>query len=234
MDIFGTAILDYQLKKYSEDIITRSSLDEEDIIPVPYLFRDYSSMPKIERKALQLCRGEILDIGCGAGSHSLYLQEKEHHVVALDNSLGAIKTCTIRGIKKVVQSNIMDYNEKEYDTLLLLMNGIGLAGNLANLNPFLLHLKSLLKRNGQIILDSSDIIYMFDVDEDGGIWVPGSNDYYGEVTFTMQYKKEQGPKFKWLYLDFDTLQKAADMVNLNCELICEGEHYDYLARLTFQ
>ncbi|MFT7067027.1 MAG: 2-polyprenyl-3-methyl-5-hydroxy-6-metoxy-1,4-benzoquinol methylase, partial [Sediminicola sp.] len=75
-DIFGNAILDYQLGTYTEDIKTYSSLDEEDIIPVPYLFRTYKAMPTVEQQALKLCKGSVLDVGCGAGSHSLYLQEK--------------------------------------------------------------------------------------------------------------------------------------------------------------
>lgn len=75
-DIFGKAIADYQAGNYSEDIITYSSLEEEDTIPLPYLFRDYKKMPPVEQKALKLCKGSVLDIGCGAGSHSLYLQKK--------------------------------------------------------------------------------------------------------------------------------------------------------------
>jgi len=232
MDIFGNAVLDYQQGNYTEDIITRSSLDEEDIIPLPYLFRSYKSMPALEQKALQLCKGKILDIGSGAGSHSLYLQENGLNVTALDSSKGAIETCKLRGIQQVLQSDIVNYSNEHYETLLLLMNGIGLAGALSNLNPFLLHLKSILSSNGQIILDSSDIIFMFDTDEDGGIWIPGSTAYYGEVTFTMQYKKNKSAPFKWLYLDFNTLKDAALTAGLDCQLILEGEHYDYLARLT--
>lgn len=232
MDIFGTALLDYQQGNYSEDIITHSSLDEEDIIPLPYLFRSYKTMPVLEQKALQLCKGKILDIGSGAGNHSLYLQENGLNVTALDNSKGAIETCKLRGVKQTIQSDIVKFGNKQYDTLLLLMNGIGLAGELSNLNPFLLHLKSLLNTNGQIILDSSDIIYMFDTDEDGGIWIPGPTGYYGEVTFTMQYKKHKSTPFKWLYLDFNTLKEAALTADLHCELILEGDHFDYLARLT--
>lgn len=232
MDVFGNAVLDYQQGNYSEDIITRSSLDEEDKIPLPYLFRSYKSMPILEQKALQLCEGKILDIGSGAGSHSLYLQENGLNVTALDNSKGAIETCKLRGVQQVIQSDIVNYSNEQFETLLLLMNGIGLAGALSNLNPFLLHLKSLLSSNGQIILDSSDIIFMFDTDEDGGIWIPGSTEYYGEVTFTMHYKKNKSTPFKWLYLDFNTLKDAALTAGLKCQLILEGEHYDYLARLT--
>ena len=231
-DIMGQALLDFQQGQYTEDILTYSSLDEEDSIPLPYLFRSFKDMPRLEQKALQLCKGDVLDIGCGAGSHSLYLQEKGFTVIALDSSAGAVETCRLRGLKNVVQTDIMEYNKGKFDTLLLQMNGIGIAGKLKNLNGLFTHLKSLLNPMGQFLLDSSDIIYMFDEDEDGGYWIPEDKEYYGEVVFTMEYKGVKGNSFPWLYLDYNTLQRAAHANNLRCELVLEGEHYDCLARLT--
>ncbi len=230
-DIYGNALLEYQSGIYSEDIATFSSLDEEDTIPLPYLFRNFDGMPPIEQKALELCKGSILDIGCGAGSHSLYLQKKGLEVTALDSSKGAIETCRLRGIENRVLKDILDFKDHKFDTLLMLMNGIGIVGNLENLSGFLKHLKTLLKPGGQILLDSSDIIYMFDDDDDGGRWVPDSGSYYGEVAFTMQYKGVKGEPFIWLYLDYHTLKSAAITSELDCEIITKGDHYDYLARL---
>lgn len=232
MDVLGKALLDYQNGDYREDIKTYSSFDEEDVIPIPYLFRAYDQMPKLEQKALALCKGHILDIGCGAGSHSLYLQQLGKNVTALDSSKGAIVVCKIRGVKKTVLSNILEYREKKFDTLLLLMNGIGLAGKLKELPSFLAHLKSILKPDGQILLDSSDIIYMYDSDTNGGYWIPGTVDYYGEVEFVMEYGGEKSNLFPWLYLDFNTLHKNASLQGFECELVSQGEHYDYLAKLT--
>jgi len=235
-DILGKALLDYQSGRYSTDIQTFSSLNEEDLLPLPYLFRDYSEMPILEQKALQMCQGAVLDIGAGAGSHSLYLQERNIEVTALDSSQGAIKTCQHRGIDKVVCSPIEEYAGDTYDTLLLLMNGLGLAGTLANLAPFISHLKTLLKPNGQIILDSSDIIYMFDMDEritkSHCNWIETPKDYYGNVQFKMSYKGLKSDSFSWLYIDFNTLKKVVHQQGLQCEMIYEGEHYDYLAKLT--
>ncbi|RIV46862.1 class I SAM-dependent methyltransferase [Flagellimonas pelagia] len=231
-DVLGKAVMDFQQGNYTEDIKTFSSLDEEDVIPVPYLFRDFKEMPKVEQKALKLAKGKILDIGCGAGSHALYLQNKGLDVTAVDNSEGCITVAKERGVQKTVLSNILDYSEETFDTLLLLMNGIGLAGTLSNLTAFLQHLASLLRPNGQILLDSSDIIYMFDEDEDGGYWIPNNGKYYGEVTFTMQYKGLKSEPFDWIYLDYNTLQNACWANGMECELMVSGEHYDYLARLT--
>lgn len=230
-DILGTALLDYINDNYSEDIITESTISEADEMPIAYLFRDYDEMPEIEQKALQLAKGTVLDIGCGAGSHSLYLQnQKELHVKSIDISKGAIETCIKRGLKNAHLLNFID-EKGTYDTVLLLMNGLGLCGTMDQLTLFLQHLKSLLNPEGQILLDSSDIAYMFDKDEDGGFWV-NSDAYYGEIQFTMSYKKMTSPPFNWLYLDYNTLQNACNANGLSCELILEGNHFDYLAKLT--
>ena len=231
-DILGSALLDYQHGNHDGDIKTYSSLEEEDILPLSYMFRSFDEMPIIEQKALKNCKGKVLDIGCGAGSHGLYLQQKGIEATALDSSPGAIKVCQERGLTHTVLENILDFDGQTFDTLLLLMNGIGLAGNLKGLEPFFSKLKALLNTNGQILLDSSDIIYMFENDEDGGYWIPDDVEYYGEVTFTMEYKKRKSEPFSWLYVDYNTLQRAAQYHGFSCELLHEGDHYDYLARLS--
>lgn len=231
-DLFGKAMYDFQTNNMPEDIITETSISEEDEMSVAYLFRTYEEMPKLEQKALQLTFGKTLDVGCGAGSHSLSLQnDRNLDVTAIDISEKAIETCKLRGIKKTQVQNILDFEGEKFDTILLLMNGTGIFGKLNNCNTYLSKLKSLLNPNGQILIDSSDIIYMFDEDEDGGKWIP-SNDYYGELTFNISYKGEKEETFDWLYLDYNTLQNAAFANGLQCELVLEGEHYDYLAKLS--
>jgi len=179
---------------------------------------------------LNLSIGKILDIGCGAGSHSIYLQEKGFDVTALDISKGAIDVCKLRGIKKAIQKDFWHIENRKYDTIILLMNGIGLSGSLANLSQFLNHLKSLLNPNGLILVDSSDIIYMFE--DENGFFEFSEDNYYGEVQFTMTYKKETTPKFNWLYLDFDKLNLFTQQAGLKCQKLLEGPHYDYLAKLS--
>ena len=230
-DLFGKAILDFQTNNNPKDLITETSISEADEMSVAYLFRSFDEMPKMEQRALELSKGKILDVGCGAGSHSLYLQnEKNLDVMSIDISPNAIKACELRGLKKVKVQDIMTFDEK-FDTILLLMNGAGMCGRLKNIPKFLQKLKSLLNPNGQILLDSSDIIYMFDEDEDGGKWIPSDHDYYGEVVFNISYKGENEAPFDWMYIDYNTVQNAAIANGLQCEILLEGDHFDYLARL---
>ena len=230
-DLFGKAILDFQTNNSPENLITETNISEADEMRVDYLFRSFNEMPKLEKKALQLCKGKVLDVGCGAGSHSLYLQKKGFEVTAIDISENAIKACQLRGLKNARVQNVLDIENEKFDAIILLMNGTGIFGTLAETSKYLHKLKSLLNPNGQILIDSSDIIYMFDEGADGSYLVPADG-YYGELTFTISYKNEAEESFPWLYLDYNTFQNAAQSNGLECELIIEGEHFDYLARLT--
>lgn len=230
-DIIGKALLDYQLGNFSENIITYSSIAGNDEMDIPFLFRSYDEMPIIEQKALDLCKGEVLDIGCGAGSHTLYLQNKNLEVKAIDISKGAIETCILRGIKKAAVQNIWNIKNEKYDTILTLMNGVGICEKLDNLSAFLIHLKSLLNTKGQILLDSSDVIYMYE-EEDRETISKQTHKYYGEVSFEMVYQGQFGKLIHWLFIDFHSLQAHATRAGLKCELIKEGYHYDFLVRLT--
>lgn len=228
-DLFGKALLDYQNGRYTEDIITSTNISEEDDLPLPYLFREFKEMPKLEQKALKLAKGRILDVGCGAGSHSLYLQEEGFQVTAIDISKGAIEVAKQRGVLHAEVKNILDESER-FDTILLLMNGTGIFQELVDVSKYLTHLKSLLNPNGQILIDSSDIKYMYE-DEDGGFWMDMNANYYGELDYFLSYKGDQEDPMKWLYLDFEKLHLACETVGLKCELVLEGDHFDYLARL---
>ena len=174
----------------------------------------------------------VLDVGCGAGSHSLYLQNDLNlKVLSIDSSDHAVRACQLRGLANVVQTSFLEFDTaQKFDTILLLMNGTGIFETLVKTGTYLQKLKSLLSENGQILIDSSDLIYMFDEDEDGAK-VVRADGYYGELTFTISYKNEIEAPFPWLYLDFNTLQNAGNDSGFLCELICEGENFDYLAKL---
>jgi SAM-dependent methyltransferase len=230
MDPIGKAIRDYAQFKKPADIIVSSDLCEDDIIPVEVLFRSYDEMPELEQQALSLCTGKVLDVGAGAGSHALYLQDMGLSVDAIDISPGAVEYMKSNGLNAAQQDFFKLEPGPQYDTILMLMNGIGIAGKLSNLEPMLEHAKSLLKPGGQILCDSSDIKYLYE-DEDGSVWIDLNNEYYGNFRFWMTYKKERGTQFDWLYADFDSLFKAAKNVGLKASRIYDKDDH-YLAKIT--
>lgn len=227
----GKAIRDYYHQENPQDLQTETSISELDELPVAYLFRDFEEMNEIEQKALELSRGKVLDIGAGAGSHSLYLQnERNLDVTALDISPRSIEVCRLRGIKKAVAENMLQFSGETFDTILLLMNGTGIFQSLQVIDLYLKKLHTLLNENGQILIDSTDILYMFDRDEDGGVYIPAEG-YYGELDYIVHYKGESEDPIKWLYLDFNTLKNAAENNGFKIEKLLKDEDA-YLARLT--
>ena len=158
-DLFGQAILDYQTENNPENLYTETSISELDVMPIDYLFRDFEEMNTFEQKALTLSKGKTLDVGAGAGSHSLYLQDKNIDVKAIDISPKAIEACRLRGVKTAEVINLLDIStDEKYDTILLLMNGTGIFQNLFVIGAYLEKLKALLSPEGQILIDGTDII----------------------------------------------------------------------------
>ena len=220
---------DYLRGNLTATIKVYSDLAENDMIPARYLFRSYSQMPVWEQRALDECRGNVLDIGAGAGSHAIHLQNAGFAVTGLDISPGAIEIMQQRGLLRTLHENVWNLKDQSYDTLLLIMNGIGVVGDLKGLNQFLNYARSLLNPGGQILLDSSDISYLFEDEQDS---MPPNEIYYGIISYQMSYQKALGESFQWLYIDSLRLERHARMLGYRCEVICEGNHYEYLARLT--
>ena len=222
----GQAIWDYYHDNSPEDIQTETSISELDELPVEYLFRDFEGMNLLEQKALELAKGKVLDVGAGAGSHSLYLQnEKNLDVTALDISPKSIEVCKLRGVQKTVCENLLNYSSQEkFDTILLLMNGTGIFQTMDQIDVYLKKLSSLLNPDGKILIDGTDILYMYQ-NQEGNFSIPLAN-YYGEVDYYLYYKGEKEIPFKWLYLDYLLLNDFAEKQNLKTDLILkEGDAY---------
>lgn len=229
-DPMGRAIADYQLTGTADRLRVFSPMFEEDEIPLATLFRTYEEMPEIERKALDMTRGKTLDVGAGSGCHSLVLQGRGVDVTAIDISPLSVETMRQRGVKKVVEQDFFTVGGK-YDTILMLMNGIGIVGTLERMPEFFRHLDKILATGGQVLCDSSDISYVFE-DENGLIDYPDTGHYYGELSYRMQYKDTIGEPFDWLYIDTETLRKEAEENGYAVEVVAVGEHFDYTARIT--
>ncbi|WP_192821168.1 bifunctional 2-polyprenyl-6-hydroxyphenol methylase/3-demethylubiquinol 3-O-methyltransferase UbiG [Rufibacter sp. LB8] len=230
-DPIGAALQDYLTGAQEAVITVYSDQTEPDEIPVHYLFRTWAQMPEREQFALEQCRGIVLDVGSGAGSHALALQEKGVEVTSLEISEKACQVQQERGVKNVLCGDFFTLAPIPHDTLLLLMNGIGLAGSVDNVPHFLQTCKKWLNPAGQIILESSDILYLYE-DEDGSVSLDLNANYYGEMTYVMEYKQERSEPFKWLFLDFDLLQQYAEEAGFSAELLLQEEDAHYIARLT--
>ena len=229
-DPLGRALIDFFQGKEVEPVLVRSDTASDDHLPAELFFRTWEEMPPWEQLAIEKCKGRVLDIGAGAGCHSLVLQERGHEVVALDISPGAVYVMEQRGVRQVHLGHVFDMEGETFDTLLLMMNGIGVVGDIKGLEHFLSHAVKLLNPGGQILMDSSDISYLF-TEGAPEQWPLPTENYFGEVRFQMSYQYTLGDSFKWLYVDFDTLYRVAWKLDYFTEKLMDGTHHEYLARL---
>lgn len=226
-DIFGNALLDYYCEQRAvAPLILHNNYGEDEEMPVDIFFREADDFPELEFIALALTDGKVLDVGAGAGSHCLYLQKTGVDVTALEISPIACQLMAKRGVKKIINQDIFRYEQEKFDTLLFLMNGIGLAGSIQGLKQLLDHCKKLLNKGGQLLFDSSDISYLYEGSLDKPIG------YHGEIQFQYEYKNQQGPLFGWLYIDQKALIKIARSNGWIVQILYEDENDQYLVRLS--
>jgi SAM-dependent methyltransferase len=194
------------------------------VIPVEVLFRNQNEMPDLELMALESCKGKVLDVGAGAGAHSKELIDRGLDVDSIEISDGAVQYMKSIGLN-ARKINFFDLKNDKYDTILMMMNGIGLCGDIEGLERFLEHLKKLIQPGGQVIFDSSDIAYLYKADD----FI--SSKYYGEISYQYEYHKVKGAWFKWLYVDFKSLEQIAQKFEWQCELIFEDDMDQFLVRM---
>lgn len=227
-DVLGQAIFDFYHNLPAGKLWIHNKYGRKEEMPVHVYFRQEEDMPELELIALQKCAGKVLDVGAGAGSHALLLQEKGKDVTALEISPKAVSVMQLRGVEKIVKQDIFTFEADRFDTLLLLMNGIGLTGTLNTLKQFLQDVKKLVNPQGQLIFDSSDVAYLYN-----GNISPVKN-YYGEIMYRYEYKKQKTEWFNWLYIDKITLAETADKEGWETEILFEDEFDQYLARLVLK
>lgn len=233
-DILGNALLDFLNNRHNEDenLLVTSDIGEKDLYPVHHFFRGFNDLPAAEKKAIRLCEGKILDVGAGGGVHSLILQETGFDVTAIDISPGCVAAMNQLGIKRTLCTDFFELSPNmRFDTILLLMNGLGIVGEKEKLPVFFEKAHQLLFPGGQLLLDSSDIHYMYE-EEDGSVRRDLSKSYYGEVTYQMHYNHAKGKPFKWLYMPFEELDSFARQHGFKGTLITDHDHH-YLAKFTF-
>lgn len=120
-------------------------------------FADYAAWLKREKQAIRLVKGRVLDIGCGAGRHGLYLQKKGLDVMGIDNSPGAIKVCRLRGYRKLKLMSIAQihkFKPESFDSVIMMGNNFGLFGSYKQARRLLKHLCRITSPDGQIIAET--------------------------------------------------------------------------------
>ena len=230
-DPYGQGLLAYWRGNDQATFTVACNITEPDEWPVSLFFRTFEEMPEIEQKALLNASGSVLDVGAGAGSHILWLQQQGLKATAIDISFGAVEVMKQRQCTDVQQADYFQFTGQKFDTLLFLMNGIGIAGTLERLPLFFQKAKELLNPGGKILLDSSDILYMF-TENDGSIMFNLNGPYYGELTYSFDFEAQKGEPFDWLFVDFDTLKRQAQQAGFTCKKIAEDDHFLYLAELS--
>lgn len=228
-DPMGMAISEYYRTGKCDTLEMLSSTGDEEL-DVPDLFRGYEQMTNLEKTALEMARGRILDVGAGAGCHSIVLQEHEKSTVAIDISPLSCKTMRERGI---IDVRNVDFFSPEltgpFDTILMMVNGSGLVGKLKNLPNLFRRISELLAVGGCCITDIYDIRYLFD---DSDAAVNSRMPYYGETDYRLKYRDIVGLPFYWLNTDFETFHRIAEESGMKCTLLMEGDMHNYLVKLT--
>lgn len=223
-DVYGQALSDYHNGAFQPPLLLHTSYGDIEEMPVEVFFRAEEELTMLEESALHLCHGKVLDIGAGAGVHSLILQGRVEEVTAIETSAGACKVMLDRGVRNVINKSVFEYHPSDkFDNLLILMNGTGIFGAFSNFISCLHVLRDLLRPDGQIIIDSSDISYLY---EDGEATMAK-----GEVAYQYEYKGQYGEWFPWLYVDKVTLQDLARQAGFHSNIVFEDENNQYLAVL---
>ena len=229
----GQALLDY----WRGNAGAAYTYERDDGFKEQHLVRDYFRPPSeffsLEQKALDLCDGYVLDVGAGAGSHALFLQEHGFRVVANDIAHGAVEVMSARGVRQVHCGPISDMPPGAFDTLLLLGRSIGLVEVLEGLQRFLRNSSSLVTSSGQVLLTSLDVT----CSDDPRLQAfqkknTAKGRYAGEIRFRIRYADLESDWIRWLHVDPDTLASCALKEGWSSETIeCESDG-NYLARLS--
>lgn len=224
-DILGEAMLEFLKSGTVHRLLAHTSYGPDETYFLDYFFRDLDDMPDLERYAVTLCSGKILEIGAGAGSHALLLLQEGKDIVVMDNSAGCINVLLKRGLYKVQHMDIFNLQTGGYNTLLLLMNGIGITGNLGGLVRFLKKAEDITASKAQIIFDSTDVSYAIKKES------RAREGYVGEIKYQFEYRGIRGPWFDWLYIDQEKLFELCDQTPWMPQVLFEDGRGHYLARL---
>jgi SAM-dependent methyltransferase len=230
----GRALLDFHRGLTSAYIMVHTDIWYDEPTPVEDFYRpDDQLLPELETTALHLCRGRILDFGAGAGRHALELQRRGLEVTAIDVAPEAVEVMSGRGVTDARCGDFASVEGERFDTILLLMHGIGLVGTLEGLTEFFDRAQGHLEENGRILFDSADLGLVIPERFDEGLddWRSGGS-YPGEVEYRLTYGNLEGEAYPWLFVDPVTLADRARAAGLRSEVVARGTRGSFLARVS--
>jgi SAM-dependent methyltransferase len=233
MDLYGIALRDYYNGNHSSSMILHRDDGYKAELPAKVFFAELPEFTRIEKLALDLCFGEVLDIGAGTGRHTLELQKRGKKCLALDISAEAVEIMRRKGVERAECTDIFDFNGTRSDTLIMLLHGIGMVETISGLGKFLNHAHNLIKPGGCLIFDSMDVRC---TEDPGNLSYQESNKtknrYFGEIHLQFEYKGKMGRPWIWLHVDPEKLEEEALKAGWKCEILIKEQWGDYLARLT--
>lgn len=206
------------------EIVLHSDEWGSEPLPISLFFRGPDAWFAFERRAVELARGSVLDVGAGTGLHTLELQRRDHRVTAVEVLPKAVEIMRDRGVVDARRADVFEFEGGRYDTILLLMNGSGIARSLEGLDRLLRLLRRRVTDDGQMLLDSADLRTTGGGGDD--------DEYAGVVRVQLEYRGERGRTYRELYVDPDTLSRRAECQGWSCRVVHRGPCEGYLARLT--
>jgi len=214
--LIAQAINDHLLNLEEKQIQVWLNQKKEEDYMASYFLRSREDMPKHEVLALSLAVGEILDIGAGAGAHTVELCNANKNVTALELNHDLAEIIKNRCDAKVLAEDIFKWKAKvKYDTILLLMNGLGIAQTKEKVPELLEKVKHLLAIHGKAYVELTD--YNFSTEYDHEITAEN------EVTFRLKYGSRFSEEMSWIYPSLTEVENHCHALSLRIKILYQED-----------
>jgi len=234
-DAFGHAFLDYL---HHPDPALCSIIERDDglfdVDPVHGYFAEYPDWPPHQQQAMEYAQGAVLDVGCGAGRHALYLQARGLDVLGVDQSPLAIEVCRLRGLEKTRVASITQVSHRlgQFDTILMMGNNLGLLASYQRARWLLRRFWTLTTAHGRIIAETLDPYQTLDpLHLEYQAWNRNRGRMSGQIRLRLRYRKYEGPLFDYLFVSREELARIVHGTGWNVWRILDSADARYVAVL---
>lgn len=233
-DAYGQQLLaQYNSQNKTAEIIERDDNYIETGSSAGQYFTEYRQWSPIEKKAIKMAEGRVLDVGCGAGRHALFLQEKGFDVTGIDNSPGAIKVCKLRGLKKAFVRSIEEvdkFKPVSFDTILMMGNNFGLFGSREKARTILKIFSRITAPEAQIIAgtlnpyktDNPDHLQYLKLNKRRGRMA-------GQIRMRIRFGRAVGEWFDYLFVSPAEMEMILQDTDWQLKQLIESESANYFA-----